>query len=235
MLTVEDVFRTLSYGPLANQAIGASGKGFIREQDRPKVIGYTNEALSRLYTRFPLKERDLVLELHSHISNYKLDSRHARSRMENFPDEVMFILDLPEKPFADDALRIICVYDIWGKRMAMNDDSNPDSLYTPYPTTLQVSNPYQKGYLSVQYQASHPKLVYNDLTQEIDIPNNLEGALINFISYLAFSSMASQDATMKAQEYLGMYEAICTEVELNSFGSSVTTPSEHVFDKRGFV
>lgn len=235
MLTVEDIFRVLSYGPLATLALGNDGDGTIREKDRSRLIGFINETLSRLYTRFPLKERDLVLELHSHITNYKLDSRHARTRMEEFPDEEMFILDLPEKPFADDVIRILSVYDIWGKRMALNDDSNLDSLYTPYPTTLQVSNPYQKGYLSVQYQASHPKLDYNDLTQEIDIPNNLEGALINFISYLVFSSVGTQEASMKAQEYLGMYEAICSEVELNSFSDGTNTPSVHVFDKRGFV
>lgn len=235
-MEISALFRRLSYGELSNLSIAEEG-GTLAERKHPQIIQYANEGLLELYSRFVLKERSLVLELSSHVLNYHLMKEYAESSNSS---EVRhrYIKDCAEQPFKNDVIRILEVWDEDGCRLPLNDKDNPESLFTPQPTMLQVNKPEDGVQLAVVYQARHRVLSDNAdrlLDQKITLPFSLEGALQNFIAHKVYSHMNGQENIVKGQEYLAAYEAICLGVEQRDLVSQSHHTSHTKLEQRGFV
>lgn len=155
-LTVQELFQKLSYGELSNLHMGAEGTGTIDESKIPSVILYANEALLKLHSRFILIEKDLNLELFSHITNYHFLNRYTESRREQYNTRYPYIKDLINERFDEDLIRVLTVTDKYGKTLPLNDSANPLSVFTPQPRTLQVPRPVTGMSLAVQYQDVQP-------------------------------------------------------------------------------
>ena len=97
-MILSDYFTELSYEELSNTAMAVDGTGTIEEVHQPKVVRYLNEGLRRLHGRFPLIQKDVLIELRDHITNYHLIPRFAESNW--VPEEVEFpyIKDLIQEP-----------------------------------------------------------------------------------------------------------------------------------------
>lgn len=155
-MNLENLYQTLSYGQLSNLAISGDGSGTIIESGQPKIVIAANEALKRLYSKFNLLEKDVLIEQASHITNYHLDKRFAESSYD--PDKVNFpyIKDLFNETFEDDVIRITGVFNSHNNYpLPLNDDEAEWSLFTPRYNILQVPKPQDKVSLSVMYQAKH--------------------------------------------------------------------------------
>lgn len=234
-MQVSDLYRSLSFGELSNLAMSNEGNGTIREQDKPRIILYANEALLRLYSRFVLRERDLLVRMYRHITNYHLIPRfavHGGATMNVEP--IRYIVDLPNEPFEDEVLMILAVFNSDGSKLPLNDEHQLLSVFTPQQNVLQVPVPEHGKMLSVSYQCAHQKL-----TSEVDgyifVPEALKGAFTAYIAYKVFSHMNTQESTAKAQEHMAVYDSICTELETkNTLSTSVST-SFNLFEARGFV
>lgn len=234
-LTVQELFQKLSYGELSNLHMGAEGTGTIDESKIPSVILYANEALLKLHSRFILIEKDLNLELFSHITNYHFLNRYTESRREQYNTRYPYIKDLINERFDEDLIRVLTVTDKYGKPLPLNDSANPLSVFTPQPRTLQVPRPVTGMSLAVQYQARHPKLKGEDPDELIDIPDTLEVALTAYIAYNVFCTIATPESTAKAQEHLARYEATCMEVENKDLVSTSVSGTNSRFEKNGWA
>ena len=231
-MKLEDLFSRLSYGELSNLSIGNEGRGSIREEDIPKVTAHVNDGLLRIYSRFVLSTKQLLVEQVRHITNYHLIPKYAESSGSDV--EWPYIKDLPDDKFLGDLIRILEVKDDRGT-LPLNDTGNPHSLFTPYPQVLQVPDPKAGQSLAVQYQARHDLLNNEDIEQEIDIPFVLEGALQSFVAYKIFSHMNGQDNQVKSQEHLNTYDGICVDVEARDLVNATFATSHHKLEERGFV
>lgn len=231
-MKVEDLFSRLSYGELSNLSIGNEGRGSIREEDIPKVTAHVNDGLLRIYSRFVLSTKQLLVEQVRHITNYHLIPKFAESSGSDV--EWPYIKDLPDEKFEGDLIRILEVKDDRGT-LPLNDTGNPHSLFTPYPQVLQVPEPRAGKPLSIEYQARHITLNNDDLEQEILIPFVLEGALQSFVAYKIFNHMNGQDNQVKSQEHLNTYDGICTDVEARDLVNATTATSHYKLEERGFV
>jgi len=240
MKLLSELYADLSYGELSNTAVGLEGAGAIREQDRPKIVGYLNEALIRIHSRFLLRENEVLIKLYGHITNYHLLKKYAESQQEPEAEGFAYILDLLGEPFQEDVIKILGAKDSIGQEYVLNDPDDLNSLYTPQINVLQVPRPIPGVIISVLYQAKHPQMRLEDLNGEegtngIDIPDVLYGALKAYIAYKVFSHMNTQESTAKGQEHLTIYEAICTEaVDRDLIGITMSS-SNNSFEKRGFV
>lgn len=236
-----DLFRQLSYGELSNLSISGEGSGTLVEAKHPQLIGYTNEALLRLFSRFVLSERDLVIETVPHITTYHLRRKYAESA--NACDvPYPYIKDLAGEPFEEDVLKIIEVRDSHGWSYTLNDRNDPDSLFTPQPDMLQIPYPREGAAIAITYQARHPVLrdkklreAENLLDQHIDLPFFLEAALRALIATSVFSHMGGQENTAKGQEFYALAEVICTDVEQRDLVSQTTSTTNLKLEQRGFV
>lgn len=233
-MNLDDLYTDLSYGELSNLSMSGDMGGSIAEESQPKIIRACNEALTRLYSRFILKENDVLIEQESHITNYHLVDRFSLNRGE--PEEdYRYIRDTSGEPFKGDVLKILSVFGDHGIEYPLNDTENPNSVFTPQYNVLQVPRPVQGRSLSILYQASHEKLVDGDNEQEIILPDVLYGALRAFIAYKIYSQINTQEATAKAQEHLNQFESVCTEAVEKDLVNTSISQTNSKFQKRGFA
>jgi hypothetical protein len=232
-MEIEELFSRLSFGELSNLSLGNEGRGSLKEEDIPKVMSHTNEGLLRIYSRFLLSAKQLLIEQVRHITNYHLIVKYAESSGSNA--DWLYIKDLPDEKFQGDVIRVLEVYDSVGREFVLNDTDDPQSLFTPAPQLLQVPDPKAGRSLGVQYQARHVNLEADDLSQEIIIPFVLEGALQAFVAYKILSHMNGQENQLKGQEYLATYEGICMDVEARDLVNTSFSTSHHKLEERGFV
>jgi hypothetical protein len=235
-MKVSELFRKLSLGELSNLSMSQDGSGQIQESKHAQLIGYANDGLLWLYTRFILSEKDLLIEQVGHITNYHMKRQFAESAGSD--EEYPYIKDLPDEPFEEDVIKILEVRDITGYAYPINDAELSNSLFTPKPDTLQVPNPRHGSPLSIVYQARHPKLFDEGdghLDQDVELPFFLESALTNFIAYKVYSHMNGAENQAKSQEFMQTYEAICTNVEAKDTANQTTSTSHTKLEQRGFV
>lgn len=234
-MDVNELFRQLSVGELSNLALAMDGSGTIEEASHGKVVLYINDALKKLYGRFVLKTKDVLVEEVGHITNYHLIKRFAESNYDPAVEPYPYIKDRIKEPFQQDVIKILEVYDSHGCKLPLNDAERCDSLFTPQANVLQVPHPVSGVSLSVMYQAAHPEITVDNLEAEIELPEILEPALREFIAYKVFTHTNSQEATAKAQEHLNQYEAICSEIEQKDLVSTSVATTNSTFEKRGWV
>ena len=77
-MTLQDIFDKLTFGELSQIGVSGNGTG-ISQEDYPKLISHVNLGLTDLYTKFPLREREVVIQQYDEISFYELDITHAQS------------------------------------------------------------------------------------------------------------------------------------------------------------
>lgn len=236
-MKIVELFRRLSFGELSNLSIANGGQGQLAEEKHPQMIQYTNEGLLQIYSRFLLKEKNLILEQSEHVINYHLMREYSVSS-NSAEVRHRYIVDCAESPFTEDVIKILAVYDTYGCQLPLNDLENPKSLFTPQPNTLQIGTPVDGIQLALMYQARHRVLHDTPDTimeQEITLPFFLEGALQNFVGYKTYSHMNGRENIIKGNEYLAAYEATCVNVEQRDLVNQSFHTSHSKLEQRGFV
>lgn len=232
-MNIEDLFEKLSYGPYSALYSGADGKGYIDEQAQPQVLSHANDALLKLYTKFDLYQKNIMVQMNEISTFYHLSSKFSPHNHES-NERYRYILDMPEERFKDDVIRILNVYNSYGYLCPLNDDGNPYSLFTPQKNVLQVPRLMPQQILSVLYQARHPKLAVDDLSQEILLPEVLTEAFIAYIAYKKYTNMDTEESTVKAQEHLAMFDRLCNEAVNDDAVSTSHSTTNTRFEKAGF-
>lgn len=236
MYYLEELFCRLANGVLSNTSLVSEDTTTIRDDMRAQVIVAANEALTRLHSRFILKENNVIVEMQEGRTNYPLLKKYAVTSYD--PKEVCcpYIMDLAGEPFTEDVIKILSVYDTYGCRRLLNDDNACCSLFTPRPNVLQNNAPRAYEALSVVYQASHPKLsAAEDGVGEIDLPETLNSAFDSYIAYRYYTSLNLETSSAKAMEYLQIYESICNEVTDYDLVSNSYSRTNVLFSKRGWM
>lgn len=209
-MDLAELYNRLALGELSNLSLAEGGE--IADDKRSTIVLHANEGLKKLYGRFLLKEDSLLIDDQTNDrTSYYLDSRYALSNTDEGNDRPRYINDV-NKPFLDDVIKVMAVFDEHGCKLPLNDPLQTCSVYTPQPTLLQVPHPSEGVVLGVVYQASHPVLSTDVPQQEIELPEFLMGALTAFIAYKVFSHMNTQENTIKGGEHLKLYEATCIDV-----------------------
>lgn len=227
-MKLQELIDTIKYGELTNIS-------WDNEDRIPALISYINLGLTDLYSVFPIKEKELAIRQFSHISEYKLQSKYARSNPE--PAIHKYILDTEYDPFENDIIMITGAYTEHGEEVPLNDDHSPFSWFTPSYNVLQIPNADDNETAFITYKAKHryidPKT--NDFEQEIELPPCLEEALVNYVAFKAILSMGSSDGVQLSQVYLNRYKELCAgtlEQNLLSTNNPVTNIKPRL---RGYV
>jgi hypothetical protein len=236
MITVQELFARLSYGPLSNLSISSEGGGGIVSHRQRYIIHLANEALLRLHGKFVLIEREVIVRMTNGVTSYRLSGEHATSQSDE-NDAITYILDSDAVPFQDDVIKIMQVYNGCGCLLTLNDINCCDSLFTPQPNVLQIPHPVPDETVHIIYQARHPKLLTDpvDLTAQIDLPEVLEEAFVSLIAYKVFNAMNGQEHKLKAADHLSNYEIVCQNVIEKDLVNSSISSSNSKFEMRGFV
>lgn len=210
-MTLDDLYERLAIGELTNLAI-VNG-GVLVEEAKSKVVLYANDALKRLYTRFPLKTDQLFLQPVGWITRYSLSKVNAKTQQNGDHTRTYYIQDTASEPFSDDVIKVLSVYNRHGFEVPLNKPSDPMSVFTLQPTLLQIPHPGDHNILAVMYQAYHPFLTLDETGSPIQLPEFLMEALTSYIASKVFSHMNGQENVAKSQEFMNTFETICVETE----------------------
>lgn len=213
-MNLGDLFKRLSYGPFSNIALGGDGNGTILVGKQPAVVQHINDALIQLHSRFILVEKELVITQVEGQTLYPLT------------DE------------ATDVLKVMSVSNINGVELPLNEDGEPDSVFTPDLQTLQVPTPINDAPLFVIYQAKPAPLSIDPINTgaTIAVPDVLLPALTHYVAYLVYSGMNGQEHQVIAQNHLTMYDNQCVQViERDLVSSSIVVNDNNKLHDRGFV
>ena len=233
-MNIQQLFQDLSFGELATLSLATSGNGVITDAGKEHIIRFANDGLLRLYSRFLLKQNDVLIEMVDWITNYHLSSKFAESQAGISTQTHLYIKDLPEEPFSDDVIKILNVFREDGE-LPLNNEANALSCFTPQADVLQVPNPENGVALSVGYQAKHPILTLDDLTQEIELPEVLHGALRDWIAFRAYSQVKTQEARIAAQDHAQAYEQACLDVVQNDLVNQTQSSTNNRFELNGWA
>lgn len=248
MLTVDELLKNLSYGVFSNISLGNEGAGEIKEDRIESIIHYLNEGLTALHTEFVLSEKILTLVTFGNKSNYILNASNSFEGTgttydpSNLDPEGPNIVDYPDQPFLNDIIKIMSVFTVEGYKLPINDLESLHSVFTPHSELIQVPNPVNEGFLSIEYQANHPKIV-GKMTEEgidykdevINIPAVLHSALYSYIAYNVFSHMNTPENTNKASEHLQLYTQTIAKVVTKDLVSESRAFSNTKFYKGGWI
>lgn len=233
-MELTELYSQLSFGELSNLSLSNNGDGTIVEEKKPQIVGFANEALLRLYTRFVLKQNDLILEMRPNTTFYHLLSRYAEQSWDETSEIAYpYIRDLAREKFTEDVLRITAVYDNNGNERPLDDRERYDSIFVPQPNTIQNPTPKVGEFLNVMYQAKHPKLDTETVTT-IELPDVLHEAFKAYIAYKVTGSMNTNEMQGVSQGHFGMYENICQELIDRDILGQTQTSTNVKFRKRGW-
>lgn len=236
-MNLQNFCKKLANGRLSNTFLmeESEGTNTIKVVHRRKVIDAINEGLLRLYTRFVLNEKDVVIALRDHITTYRLNSLYSETLYPQPGVEVPYILDIPGEVFINDVLKILTVYDFEGNELPLNDVNNPNSVFSPRFDTVQIPEPKTGLLINVVYQAKHIELSVDSPLEEIILPDTLYGALEAYVAHLLFSDVNTDDAKIKSDKQLIKYEQICSEVLQTDIVSSTVVNTNFKFNARGWI
>lgn len=234
-MTLQECLDRLARGKLSNLAI--CEKGNVKPQEIPRVIDAINEALERLHTQLPIREKSIIVELYEGRTEYPLTSEHSVRNMKgDIHDEYdYYIMDTEANPFLDDILVIQEVWDDLDRERPLNDPVHPLSVFTPEHNFISVNFSPDVRVLNVIYRAKHISLTADNLTDKVDIPSNLYGALLSYVAYLIHSNMNTELAVQNSQKYLAEYQNIIQEVIQNGTIAPDKLANGIKFFKRGWV
>ena len=106
--------------------------------------------------------------------------------------------------------------------------------FSASPTTLQLVEPVTGDTYSVVYQAKHPKVLFDVLTQDILLPEILVPAFEAYVAHLILSPKNGQEHAVKSAEYFAKYEMVCSEIIDKDLVSTSLALEGDKLSQRGF-
>ena len=218
-MKLRHIIDSVKYGELTNISWDSPNRV-------PAIICFINQGLTDLYTRFPLLEKQVIIQQYPQISIYKLTRDFART---NHKSEQLhkYILDTPFEPFTEDILQVTGVYTEEGLPIPLNDTTNPKSFFLPSYNTIQIPNANENEATFITYKAKHNYIepTTEDLDQEVEVPPCLAEALYAYLGYMCLVSMGSADTVQLAQLYLQRYEQLCSGTNINNTLGNLVVPT----------
>ncbi len=237
-MNFNQLLQKLSYGPLAELAIGGTGSGSVPSENIPKLVHHTNNALIALHTRFPLRLKILDLETVDGVFEYFLRQRFA---LTSGSTEIhKYIKDSVLDPFTGDLLKINSISDLNGCEVPLNKKGNELSWFTTGYDSLRMYYPVTGTSYKIEYRARHAALSVNPDEDErelfqLAIPAELEPALVAHIASNVYGSMSMEGALAKSQNFMATYEnEVAIQENVNTWDQHHTAENT-AFERGGWV
>lgn len=204
-MNLQECLNKLGRGKISNLSLCQGG--YVKPEHIEKVIDAINEALLRIYTAISIKEDSYVLELE--------------------PEKLTY-------PLKEDVLTLTRVYDDIGQPYSINNPEHRFNVFTS-GSNLVLREPIDSKMLTLFYRVKPKELTTEDFEVEIEIPDNLLGALFSYVAYLLHNDMNTEQAVANAQKYLVEYQTIIDGVIQQSTINPEAILLNQKFIERGFA
>lgn len=235
-LTTSGILTRLAYGELSTLKMAEGGA--IAAGDRPKVLSHLNDALKDIFSRFLLSKKEVIINTSTEKTHYYIRYEFAASN-EDSDQPDLYIDDSACEGFDGRIVKILSVFDAFGRELFMNKAQEPLSVFTPQHDCLQITANHQSEQFWVIFQALHPIVSYVTGAEAVDtpinIPPSLERPLMLLTASKIFSGMTGQPNLTKAALLHQEYEASVAEMEFRDSGSTSENMSNGKLERNGFI
>lgn len=239
-ILTSELIRRLALGELSNLKMASAGDGTILAADRPKVLLQINNALTELFTRFLLSQKELIINSDPTITQYYLRYEFAQSNVGS-TQPVLYIDDSAIQNWDGRIVKILNVYDSFGRELFMNKAQEPLSVFTPRYDCLQITANHQTEDFYVIFQALHPMVAYDPAVDPVvdtvieDLPPALEKPLELLVASKVYANINGQANQAKAALLHQEFEARLMEAEFRDTLSTSENMSNSKLERNGFV
>lgn len=236
-----EVLEQLFYGELSQTAIGKGSA--LSATHYPKLINHINLGILALYKRFTLLQKEVIIQLYDHITDYYLDYDYAETNTASI-ETYKYIMDTEYDPFNQTKiLKIRGVFTELGVEYTLNPvyvDPNFDTYsaliaYTPSQTTLQIPYPCNDNAIAVICQAAPINIPTNTtvLTTKVNLPEVLLDPLLAFVAERYFIVMAADNKENVI--YPSKFEKLCKQIDTNDLVTVDTISGSNRFRRGQWV
>ena len=141
---------------LRHTSVGKAGFKSMSSQDLTLLNQCINRAIEELYTKFNLVEKELIIVPIKGQTSYLLDESGSLTMHPTSG----YIRDTSENIFGSDVMTILRCFIEDGKEIAINDSSDPFSVYISRADTITIPNPIQNTMYFFVYRAYPPVSYY---------------------------------------------------------------------------
>lgn len=218
-MKLSDIFSALTHGELSQLAVGGKKDGGIYPYHSDEICSYINLGLNDLFSRFPLRYEEAVIQQKEGVTLYHLRKEYALSNTES-TEPHKYIIDSPFMPFNDNVIKIERVMFEDGVDIELNTHGDTNAVYTPSFDTIQSMYGDDDCALSVVYRAGHPKVFTSDTVKpediEVELPPSFLRPLLLYVANRAYTALGTQEALTDAASWYQQYEAALLELENNN-------------------
>lgn len=186
------------------------------KNDKDAILGYINMGVLELHKRFSLWQEEAFITMLEGVTRYKLADSDSNVS-----------IDLSDH----DVIKIDEVYAPDGSQISLNDEDDPNGVWTPQPHVIEIMAPIVDGDVSVIYRAT-PKFMTNE-RQEIVLPPQFLEALFNYVGYRGHGSVKGDIKSENNTHYM-RFEESCKQVRKEGLIAAESLHC-HKFEDRGFV
>lgn len=180
-MVVQDIIDIAKYSELNNLAV---------KNDVDAIVAFINMGLLELHKRFPLSIEEHIVSLQEGVTLYSLPSNFMYA-LEAY-GEVDLTTGVLNEP----------------NRIPINDVDDPESIFFPNFTQVQVPLTATGAYVSIIYVTKPVRITTDDLSTEISIPETLIDALLHYVGYRAHSGIRG-DGQAENNMYYARFERSC--------------------------
>lgn len=235
-MKLSKIMSLLSTGELSKVNLGTNEEAGVTMYNYQELVDYINLGLLNIYTKIPLRVREVTIQEQPGIKEYFLRSDYAQSNSDS-TQPVKYILDSVDDPFDDTLLSIDTVYDEFGYKLPLNDRLDPCGFVITSFDIIQSNNPTKARKFIVSYRAKAPELLnsgVNILTQNVALPEVLTQVMLYYVAYKVHNSRNTAESQTEAAKFLALYEKELLQVTDLNIGVDPAVVNTKL-DSRGWV
>lgn len=227
-MKLSKVIDLLATGELLKVNLGDNTTAGITQYNHKELVNHINLGLLNIYTRLPIRLREVTIEEVEGISYYNLNKAYAETNTES-TEPVKYIKDTADNKFDDSYLSIDNIYDEFGHELLFNDrKSGQGYIKTAFDQLFSIKPVAGRKFI-VAYRAKADELDNTGLTmleQEVYLPQGLLQALLYYVAYRVHTSRNTLESVTESAKFLGLFEKELVTVSDLNIGLSPTIVNE---------
>ena len=189
------------------------------------IVNYINIALVELYSIFQLRTDELVLNLKTGKTVYKLDGTDPNVYKEGV------------RYTSNDFMMVVNAFDENGE-ISINNNNDSLSVFTVAYNKIQVPYATTGEHIALVYRTAPTEVVFvddgsgNAEDAEVELPIHMMEALLSHIGYSAYSSIDTMQE-VETDKHMQRFDRACQRLE--SYGLVPQDVLDLNIDRKGFM
>ena len=239
-MVLSDIFKRLVSGELHRHSLGEDlVNGSLNPDHYELVLPMINMGIDALHTRFVLRQDQIIVDLESHITRYRLHTDHAKfNNTDTTGLKPKYLSDSAIYPFENTIIKILAIYNELGQERFINDTNQQYSLHLNNYNTFQHPFPDEDNSMSVIYQATLKDIVltsnFKPETIEIDMAIPFIECLCYFVGSRVHIGMSDQETLNESNLFTQKYERSVSQLDKDNINRSDLFTSDQ-FQLKGWV